>query len=281
MEYEAELDAAVRAGVAGIGAMADFGGDHRAAAGTATKENVNDLVTAADHASQDAILATLRERFPDDTIVGEEGTGELITESGREWIVDPIDGTANFATGFPYYCVSIALAVDGVPQVGVVVSPPAALDRIWYGVRGEGAFVHENVADVEGAADLDGLSLSVTSQDELPGAFIFGRLSERHAGRRRIDWTVASTLLDHDSKFRRVGSAALNLCQVAAGHADGYVVLSLQEWDVAAGTLLVEEAGGTVRKQPARVEEDSVEVIASNGDLQATLTGIVDETLAE
>lgn len=279
MDYEDELDAAIRAGAAGTEAMADFGGDHRSAEGTATKENVNDLVTAADHASQDAIVAALESAFPDDAIVGEEGTGESVTGTGREWIVDPIDGTANFATGFPYYCVSIALAVDGTPQVGVVVSPPAALDRCWYGVRGEGAFVHDGVAGIGGVDDLDGRALAVTEQDELPGAFVFGRLSERHAGRRRIDWAVTSEILDRDSKFRRVGSAALNLCQVASGHGDGYVVLSLQEWDVAAGTLLVEEAGGTVRKQPARVETDSVEVIASNGDLQNELEGIVDETV--
>ena len=279
MDYEAELDAAIEAGAAGIEAMADYRGDHRVADGTESKENVNDLVTAADRASQDAILDVLGERFPDDTIVGEEGTGESVTESGREWIVDPIDGTANFATGFPYYCVSIALAVDGTSQVGVVVSPPAALDRLWYGVRGEGVFVHDGVAGIGGVEDLDGLSLSVTEQDELPGAFVFGRLSERHAGRRQIDWDVASEILDRDSKFRRVGSAALNLCQVASGHADGYVVLSLQEGDVAAGPLLVEGAGGTVRKRPARVEDDSNAVVASNGQLQAELEEIVDETV--
>lgn len=279
MDYQTELDAAIRAGVAGIEAIADYGGDLRIADGTATKENVNDLVTAADRASQDAIVDVLTEAFPDDAVVGEEGTGETLQESGREWIVDPIDGTANFATGFPYYCVSIALAVDGRPQVGVVLSPPTALDRCWYGVRGEGAFVHDGVADVNGVGDLDGNPLSVTEQDGLSGAFLFGRLSERHADRRQIDWDIARTLLDRDSKFRRVGSAALNLCQVAAGHADGYVVLSLQEWDVAAGTLLIEEAGGTVRWQPARVEDDSIEIVASNGALQEELEEIVDETV--
>ncbi|MEF8825800.1 MAG: inositol monophosphatase family protein [Halapricum sp.] len=279
MDYEVELDAAIRAATAGMAAMGDERGDLRGAGETATKESVNDLVTAADRASQDAILEVLQSTFPDDVVVGEEGTGEQYREVGREWVVDPIDGTANFAVGLPYYCVSIALAVDGVPQVGVIASPPRALDRIWYGVRGEGAFVHDGTEGVADSSDLDGIPLSVSDRDELPGAIVFGRLSERDADVRAIDEVTVRELLDRGSQFRRPGAAAINLAQIAAGHADGYLALSLQEWDVAAGILLVEEAGGTAFRQPFHIKDGAVTVIASNGPLQDDLEAIAAEAL--
>ncbi|QSG06786.1 inositol monophosphatase family protein [Halapricum desulfuricans] len=279
MDYERELDAAIRAATAGMEAMRAERGDLREAGGTETKTNVNDMVTVADQASQDAILDVLKSAFPDDSVVGEEGTGEHYSGHGREWVVDPIDGTANFAVGLPYYCVSIALVVDGTPQVGVVASPPRALDRLWYGVRGEGAFVHHGVDGVTDADDLDGTPLEVSDQDELAGAVVFGRLSERDADVRAIDEITVREVLDREGQFRRPGSAAINLAQVAAGHADGYLILSIQEWDVAAGLLLVEEAGGTVRRRPSRIEDGSIEVIVSNGHIQADLEAIAAEAI--
>ncbi|MCU4718462.1 inositol monophosphatase family protein [Halapricum hydrolyticum] len=281
MNYEAELDAAIRAAAVGMEAMGAERGDLRDVGGTETKSSVNDMVTAADRASQDAILEVLKSTFPDDSVVGEEGTGEQYSGDGREWIVDPIDGTANFAVGFPYYCVSIALAVDGLVQVGVVASPPRALDRLWYGVRGAGAFVHHGVDGVDDADDLDGTSLAVSDRDALPGAVVFGRLSERDAGVRAIDEITVRGILDRDGQFRRPGSAAINLAQVAAGHADGYLILSIQEWDVAAGALLVEEAGGTVRRRPSRIEEGSIEIVASNGSIQADLEAVAAEAIEQ
>ncbi|QSG09754.1 inositol monophosphatase family protein [Halapricum desulfuricans] len=289
MDYERELDAAIRAASAGMAAIADWRGDGTEAGGTdlrdagetETKTSVNDMVTAADQASQDAILEILTSAFPDDSVVGEEGTGEHYSGHGREWVVDPIDGTANFAVGLPYYCVSIALVVDGTPQVGVVASPPRALDRLWYGVRGEGAFVHHGVDDVTDAADLDGTPLAVSDRDELAGAVVFGRLSERDADVRAVDEITVREVLDREGQFRRPGSAAINLAQVAAGHADGYLILSIQEWDVAAGLLLVEEAGGTVRRRPSRIEDSSIEVIVSNGYIQADLEAIAAEAIEQ
>lgn len=279
MDYEAELDAAIRAATAGMDAMRAERGDLREAGETETKSSVNDMVTAADQASQDAILEILTSGFPDDSVVGEEGTGEQYSGEGREWVVDPIDGTANFAVGLPYYCVSIALVVDGSPQVGVVASPPRALDRLWYGVRGEGAFVQYGVDGVTDGDDLDGTPLAVSDRDELPGSVVFGRLSERDADVRAIDEITVLEILDREGQFRRPGSAAINLAQVAAGHADGYLILSIQEWDIAAGALLVEEAGGTVRRRPSRIEDGSIEIIASNGSIQAELESIAADAI--
>jgi len=281
MNYASELDAAIRAASAGMEAMRAERGDLRTAGETETKSSVNDMVTAADQASQDAILEILTSAFPDDSVVGEEGTGEQYSGEGREWVVDPIDGTANFAVGLPYYCVSIALVVDGSPQVGIVASPPRALDRLWYGVRGEGAFVQYGVDGVTDADDLDGTPLAVSDRTELPGSVVFGRLSERDADVRAIDEITVREILDREGQFRRPGSAAINLAQVAAGHADGYLILSIQEWDIAAGTLLVEEAGGTVRRRPSRIEDGSIEIIASNGSIQAELEAITERALEQ
>lgn len=281
MDYDAELTVALSAASAGIDAMASSGEDLRGAGSTEAKENVNDLVTQYDRESQAAVVEAIRSTFPEDRIVGEEAEHDLASApegSGREWIVDPIDGTSNFSIGFPYYCVSIALQIDDETAVGVVASPAASLDRCWYGVRGEGAYVSD-YSDLD-PEDPDGERLSVTEQDDLSGAFVFGRLSERNAERRRIDDGIVHTIMDRGSKYRRTGSAALNLCHVAAGHADGYVVLSLQPWDIAAGVLLIEEAGGAVREQSARVEEDSLELVASNGPIQADLEAIVEDELA-
>lgn len=279
MDYEAELTVALEAASAGIEAMAPADGDLRTAGSTDSKENVNDLVTRYDRESQAAVVGAIAEAFPDDRLVGEEDEqASTTTDRGREWVVDPIDGTSNFAVGFPYYCVSIALQVDGEAVVGVVASPEAALDRCWYGVRGEGAYVApQSELDAESPG---GRRLSVSGQSGLSGAFVFGRLSERNDERRQIDRRIVEEIMDRGSKFRRTGSAALNLCQVAAGHGDGYVVLSLQPWDVAAALLLIEEAGGAVHRRSARVEDDAIEVVASNGSIQSALVDVVEDELA-
>lgn len=245
------------------------GTDFRSAEGTDRKESANDLVTAVDRDCQAAIVETIGDRFPDDRIVGEEDTQPSATGGGREWIVDPIDGTANFATGFPYYCVSIALYVDGDPTVGVVHSPETALGRTFYAVADGGAYVSSD-------QDLEGESIHVSDHDTLDGALVQARLSERSRARRSRDLAIVVPLLERGVKFRRTASTALNLCQVAAGNADGYVVGSSNVWDFAAGELLVEEAGGTVSRRETTPMD--AQVIASNGRIQSALEGLVEHT---
>ncbi|QGN06607.1 inositol monophosphatase [Halorhabdus sp. CBA1104] len=245
------------------------GTDFRAAEATVAKESGNDLVTDVDRNCQAAIVETIRDRFPDDRIVGEEDDQPNATGDGREWIVDPIDGTANFATGFPYYCVSIALHVDGDPTVGVVHSPETALGETFYAVVGEGAYCSTT-------QDLAGEPIHVSDHDTLDGALVQARLSERSAARRARDLAVVVPLLERGVKLRRTASTALNLCQVATGNADGYVVGSSNVWDFAAGELLVDEAGGTVNRRETTPMD--AQVIASNGHIQSALEGLVEHT---
>ena len=267
MDAPEELRVAHRAAMeAGTLAADRAGEDFRTAEGTESKSSVNDLVTAVDRACQDRIVEIVREQYPDDRIVAEENDLDAAEGDGREWIVDPIDGTANFATGFPYFCVSIAFRIDGETQAGVVHSPEPALGRTWYAAQGEGAYRSREDT-------LEGERITVTSHETLDGATVFGRLSEREGSRRVTDAAVALALLENGCKFRRVGVTALNLSLVAEGSADGYIALSTNDWDLAAGELLLREAGGSVRIRPA--PEGGHELVAANGHVQDALESIV------
>jgi myo-inositol-1(or 4)-monophosphatase len=189
-----------------------------------------DLVTAVDHACEVLVLKALGESFGDDTIVGEEGGGQTGT-SGRTWYVDPLDGTTNFSHGVPHCCVSIALFDAEGPAVGVIHDPI----RRWtfYATRGGGAW-------------RDGLRMQVSKTETLERSvlatgFPYDRRSnpDNNLGR-------TGALLQRIQGIRRAGSAALDLAWVAAGWLDGYWEDRLKPWDVAAGVLLVTEAGGLV-----------------------------------
>lgn len=261
-----ELRIAHRAAIeAGSIAGDEDGSDLREASETESKEGANDLVTAIDRACQDRIVEIISNAFPEDTIVGEENDEE-VTGEGREWIVDPIDGTANFSTGFPYYCISIALRVDGVGRVGIVHSPDVALGRTYYAVAGEGAYRSDDHT-------LDGKRLSVSDHDTLEKSIVFIRLSDRSRAWRATDMAIATALVERGSMVRRPGSAALNYCHIAEGRGDGYIILSISDWDVAAGELIVKEAGGAVYDRP--IEGGKRKVIASNGQIQDQLRDIV------
>jgi len=285
MDYATELATAHEAAIAaGERITADAARDLRAEPTTTRKENVNDLVTAADEESQAVITETITAAFPADTVVGEEGDRSTDRNSEREWVVDPIDGTSNFAMGFPYYCVSIAFREAGETRVGVVFSPGSALDRCWYAVREEGAFLSRDpdpdpaVWDADDCEGLPGDPITVSDHDRLDGALVCARLSERNAVRRESDLGIVSDLLDRDSKYRRVASAALNVCHVASGAADGYIVPSINDWDIAAAALILREAGGRARVRPSR-EADNLGVVVSNGTIQGALETVVDDNL--
>jgi myo-inositol-1(or 4)-monophosphatase len=195
-----------------------------------TKGRPRDLVTEADRASEDLILAAIRSEFPGDAIVAEETAPEVL-RAGRVWIVDPLDGTVNFAHGIPLFSVSIALCVDGVPVAGCVHAP--YLEETYSAATGEGT-------------TLDGKPVRVSAEGDLSKAL----LCTGFAYRRN---EVAENNLDNFVKMelaargvRRLGSAALDLAFVSCGRFDGFWELWLSPWDVAAGILLVREAGGVV-----------------------------------
>jgi myo-inositol-1(or 4)-monophosphatase len=200
--------------------------------GAIEEKRQNDYVTRADRESEEAILRAIRERFAEDAFLGEEGgIREGRGTDGRTWIVDPLDGTSNFVSGFPFWCVSIAAMEAGRLAAAVVWDP--LRDELYSAALGEGAF-------------RNGERLSVSSRPSLTGAFMATGFPFRY--RHRIDAYLAlfRAVFLEARAIRRAGSAALDLAYVAAGVFDGFFEFHLSPWDIAAGALLIREAGGEV-----------------------------------
>lgn len=217
-----------------------------------------DLVTAVDRLCEAAILEVLRSRAPGHDIVTEE---TALARSGSRfvWYVDPLDGTTNYAHGYPFFCASVALAVDGRVVAGAVYEP--LREELYVAERGAGA-------------RLNGKPLRVSAADELVnGLLITGfpyDIHERVAERLRL----FHRLVGRARAIRRDGAAAIDLCLVAAGRADGFFEERLQPWDVLAGALMIEEAGGRVsRFDGGPIGLSAAEVVASNGRLHEALLG--------
>lgn len=200
----------------------------------------NDLVTEADLASQQAIRSILLDRYPDHDFVGEESEGtadelaRLLQDSDDQvpfrWIVDPLDGTTNYIHQLPHYAVSVALQRSGEVLVGVVYDPVSG--ECYRAARGHGA-------------DLNGKRLEVSACRRVSDALIaFGFPPVVRPGAAEIQQFLA--IMHACQSIRRLGSAALNLCYIAAGRLDAYVAGCAKAWDVAAGMLIVAEAGGHI-----------------------------------
>ncbi len=208
-----------------------------------------DIVTQADRKSEQAIVARLRSHFPKHAIVAEEGGG-YETDSPYRWFVDPLDGTTNFAHGYPCFAVSMGLEEAGELIVGVIYQPVSG--ELFTAVKGEGAHLNQKRIHV---SSIDRLSTSLLAT---------GFPSVKRAQNPNIHYYWDFTLRSHG--VRRDGSAALDLASVACGRFDGFWEFGLHSWDTAAGVLLVREAGGTVTLfsgQPYRPGDR--EMLASNG----------------
>jgi myo-inositol-1(or 4)-monophosphatase len=214
-----------------------------------------DLVTEADKASEALIVSGLRKIFPNHDIVGEEGTRDA-TGSDYRWYVDPLDGTTNFAHGFPVFCVSLGLEYKDELFAAVLYDPTR--DELFAAEKGSGA-------------ELNGAPIHVSKTATLSESLLAtGFPSYKRHKSPNIHFYHQLTLRSHG--LRRAGSAALDLACVAAGRYDGFWEFNLNPWDTAAGVLLVQEAGGTVTRfdgTPWRI--DSKETLASNGLLQREL----------
>jgi len=189
----------------------------------------NDYVSDVDRACEQAIRDYIRKHYRDHAILGEEG-GQS-GDSDHLWIIDPLDGTSNYLRGIPHFAVSIALQVRGRLEHGIILDP--LREEIFIASRGEGAFLNNQRIRVSGRKDLSGAVLGT--------AFPFRkrRLLPAYQG-------MFNDLFEKTEDFRRAGSAALDLAYVACGRLDGYIELGLGPWDVAAGALMVQEAGGVV-----------------------------------
>lgn len=194
------------------------------------KEGINNLVTEADHAAEKAIMETIRETFPDHFILSEEA-GEMSTPSEYKWIIDPIDGTVNYAHGIPICCVSIGLEFQGKMIMGAVFNP--LIKEFYLAEKGKGAF-------------LNGQQIQVSDKVKVIDSCLVTGFPYTYLDMPNGPLEVFTRFIRKGVPVRRLGSAAMDLCWVAAGRFDGFYEHKLQAWDSAAGFLMVEEAGGKV-----------------------------------
>ena len=226
------------------------------------KSNAIDLVTEADHESEAAVIDLLQRAFPDHAILAEEGGGSSNVASDHRWIIDPLDGTTNFAHSFPQFCVSIGYERRGRIQLAVILD--AFKRELFVARRGAGAYLNHKPIRVSRVRTLD-MSLLATG-------FPYDRRERR---RFYLCFWEAFMLRTHG--VRRTGSAALDLAWVACGRVDAFWEFGLKPWDVAAGSLLVEEAGGRVSNMDGtKLDTSAAQIIASNGRLHQQMV----ETLA-
>ncbi len=226
----------------------------------AEKEGVNNLVTEADHAAEKAIIDVIRSTFPDHYILSEE-TGTQPTNSDIKWIIDPIDGTVNFANHIPICAVSIGVEKNGEMILGAVYNP--LMNELFVAERGAGA-------------TLNGKPVKVTTKATLPKSCLVTGFPYSYTESPNSPLQVVSRLIKAGIPVRRLGSAAIDLCWVAAGRFDGFYEHHLEAWDSAAGFLMVQEAGGLVTDFDGNLFSPyQPHIIATNGQLHEALRAVI------
>lgn len=246
-----------------VGAAAVVTASGRGALGVSSKSTVTDLVTEADRASEDWLVARLQVVRPADAILGEEGAGAEGT-SGVRWVLDPIDGTVNYVLGLPHYAVSVAAEVGGEIVAGAVCN--IASGEVFRASRGRGAFLHD--ARLNGPRDV-ALARAVVGTG-------FGY----EAQHRARQGAVLARLLPLVGDIRRLGAASLDLCAVAAGGLDAYFEAGLQWWDYAAGLLIATEAGCVASGLRGRAPSSSLTAVGGR-QLAAEFFALLEELGAD
>jgi len=220
-----------------------------------------DLVTSVDRESERRIVDILQRNFPDHSILAEEETNLVGAKRNYRWIIDPLDGTTNFAHGYPQFCISIALEYDGKIVLGLVYDPMRR--ECFRAFKGQGATLNGSAIRISDVKELDKTLLAT--------GFPYDR-------REKADLylTFFKEFMTRSQGIRRAGSAALDLCYVACGRLDGFWEFKLRPWDTAAAGLIVEEAGGKLTDfsgHPFSIWEN--ETLASNGTIHDEMVGVM------
>jgi myo-inositol-1(or 4)-monophosphatase len=228
------------------------------------KEGINNLVTEVDHAAEETIIATIRESFPDHQILSEE-CGELVQDSLYKWIIDPIDGTVNFAHRIPLCCISIGFEHNGKMVMGGVYNP--FMNELFIGERGQGVTLNDK-------------PISVSKNSAVESACLVTGFPYTYLDEPNGPLAVFDRFIRKGVPVRRLGSAAIDLAWVACGRFDGFFEHKLAAWDSAAGFLLVEEAGGKVTQfngDPYSPYKPGI--VASNGIIHDELVEWVNDRM--
>jgi myo-inositol-1(or 4)-monophosphatase len=249
-----ELAAAALACAQAAGAVLARGLDEEPAA-VGTKSSATDMVSNVDRAAEAAVAAVLAERRPDDAVLGEEGTARPGT-TGVRWVVDPLDGTTNFLFGVPQFAVSVAAEMGESTRVGIVVDPSRR--ETWAAVEGWGSRRNGRPCRVASGRSTLATALVATGFGYQPA-------------RREWQGEVVARMLPRVRDIRRFGAASLDLCWTAGGRFDAYYEWGLNPWDLAAGALVCQEAGGRVEAFPGRL------IVASTPELFGPLCELLAE----
>jgi myo-inositol-1(or 4)-monophosphatase len=224
------------------------------------KEGINNLVTEADLASEKAILAVIKKQFPEHQVLAEE-SGQLIQDSVYKWIIDPIDGTVNFAHGIPLNCVSIGIEHNGEIIMGAVYNPH--MNEFFFAEKGKGATLNDK-------------PIRVSSETETVKACLVTGFPYTYINMPNGPLEIFERFIRKGVPVRRLGSAAIDLCWVAAGRFDGFYEHKLEPWDSAAGCLIVEEAGGKVTDfEGNKFSVYQHRVLATNGKIHEEMIRVI------
>lgn len=225
------------------------------------KDSPLNLVTEVDKACEELIIKTIKRNFPDHSIISEE-SGKTDGQSEYKWIVDPIDGTTNFVHGHPIFSVSIAVIKAGRPIIGVVEIP--YLNESFWAQQGKGAFLGSKQINVSKVNKLEEALLAT------------GFPYDREGARYKKNMELHDAFYKPCHGVRRMGSAAIDLCYTAAGRYDGFWEYGLKTWDIAAGKIILEEAGGKVTNMDGGTLDPKKEnLLASNGPLHNTMMELI------
>jgi myo-inositol-1(or 4)-monophosphatase len=224
------------------------------------KEGVNNPVTEADHASEKAIFEVIKSKFPDHYILSEEA-GEIVQDSNYKWIVDPIDGTINFAHGIPLNCVSIGIEHNGEMILGAVYNPH--LNEFFLAEKGKGATLNDK-------------PIHVSNETEAIKACLVTGFPYTYINIPNGPLEIFERFIRKGVPVRRLGSAAIDLCWVACGRFDGFYEHKLEAWDSAAGYLIVEEAGGRVTDLVGnKFSPYQHKILATNGKIHDEMVAVI------